>query len=882
MSRRTRTAATGVSLFPFLDVLICTMGSLILLLIVVTKKVQPAIAEKARQAAITAKLDASEDNIAVATPVAEEIKEAPVEQPKDDNSLNEWRTQIETLTSEHDSRQAQLTELERKLSAVEAATKHAQAQAASKNEKLKITREAQRQAEAERERLMAEVTSAREELTTTEQRLVDAKERQRTARSKFAFVPFDGRTGTTRRPILLECTETYIRFLPEDIRLTPAQLNGFTTGFNPLLNASRELIHYWDVYDRVHADEAATEADDAANKDRGNSGNAGKEPYVLLLVRSNGAMSFMIAKHLLTQLKIPHGYELLDDDMELEFSEPNPVAKLICQQAITQTLDEREKVKQLVAANRDLQRDQLKLEPHSPSFVPIEPDEPPKIGTGSRSFTERSASDKGVPGRGVSDQKVASASGTSTRSSHEGKNDPGTSAGTGFGDSGNGGDQPYGGSAGFGPSSSSAGRGSGYELSNSSSAGNGNGGGRLSGNENSSNSSNSSGNSNRGSGNSNGGTASGIGRDGSSVTDNGTSKRPFDNRVMKGGRRPEADFLRGDNDQASTGNATGLSEKSAGPQSQSTGQHSKSTGPNRGNGRSGDSDVGDEPLEETLPQSASASTFANDDTKPFPLGRSNRTAGTTRGNSTRASGGTSDNAASDKAVAKTSGSANGTSNSTASGAAGSSSRQKFGSNGGTSSNSTASNSPDPSGSNARSGNSSGTDRSASGQRSSGSGDLRHHKRRYNASRGGIGLEKAISIRVWSNRIMIGEEFEIPVDAQARTESLVDRVLIGLDQVQASWPSAGVGYHWVPTLRYEVVPGGDQVQQRLNSALMELGLVSNVTYLDADPDVAAKPKSSVSPKKSGASNSEQTTPSREPSRARAAVSMGTRTPIGGDR
>ena len=55
MSRRKRTAATGVSLFPFLDVLICTMGSLILLLIVVTKKVQPAIAEKARQAAIDRK-----------------------------------------------------------------------------------------------------------------------------------------------------------------------------------------------------------------------------------------------------------------------------------------------------------------------------------------------------------------------------------------------------------------------------------------------------------------------------------------------------------------------------------------------------------------------------------------------------------------------------------------------------------------------------------------------------------------------------------------------------------------------------------------------------------------------------------------------------------
>jgi hypothetical protein len=51
--------------------------------------------------------------------------------------------------------------------------------------------------------------------------------------------------GTTRRPILIECTDHFIRFVPEDVQLTPAELNGFTSGFNPLLIAARELIHYW-------------------------------------------------------------------------------------------------------------------------------------------------------------------------------------------------------------------------------------------------------------------------------------------------------------------------------------------------------------------------------------------------------------------------------------------------------------------------------------------------------------------------------------------------------------------------------------------------------------------------------------------------------------
>ena len=106
-------------------------------------------------------------------------------------------------------------------------------------------------------------------------------------------------------------------------------------------------------------------------------------------------------------------------------------------------------------------------------------------------------------------------------------------------------------------------------------------------------------------------------------------------------------------------------------------------------------------------------------------------------------------------------------------------------------------------------------------------------------RGGIGLEKAIAIRISSNRVVIGGDFEIPIDASVRTESLIDRVVLAMDRVQSGWPSAGDGYHWVPTIKYEVVPGGEQVHQRLNSALFDLGLVSSVEYHTTDPD-AAKP------------------------------------------
>ena len=95
---------------------------------------------------------------------------------------------------------------------------------------------------------------------------------------------------------------------------------------------------------------------------------------------------------------------------------------------------------------------------------------------------------------------------------------------------------------------------------------------------------------------------------------------------------------------------------------------------------------------------------------------------------------------------------------------------------------------------------------------------------------------------------------------------------------------------MPTLKYEVAPGGDQVHERLNSALFDLGLVSSVTYLDTDPDAAQKPSRTMTPKKlNNNPNNESAVPSRETSRARATGAAkvgvgagGVRTALGGSR
>ena len=72
---------------------------------------------------------------------------------------------------------------------------------------------------------------------------------------------------------------------------------------------------------------------------------------MLLLVRPDGIRSFDLTKRMLAELKIPHGYELLDDNMQLDLATPNPQAKQVCEQAIAQTFSERTTVLSVLRHN---------------------------------------------------------------------------------------------------------------------------------------------------------------------------------------------------------------------------------------------------------------------------------------------------------------------------------------------------------------------------------------------------------------------------------------------------------------------------------------------------------------------------------------------------
>ena len=145
--------------------------------------------------------------------------------------------------------------------------------------------------------------------------------------SKFMVVPFDPQSGTSRRPILIECTAEGLRFIPENVVIRPDDLEGFTPRVNPLLAGSNSLVSYWTAWNLKQPQPARE-----------------PEPYVLMLVRPSGTVAYYIAMKMLTTLKQPHGYELIEEDTQLQQPALDPGAKAACEAAVKRLLAERDQI----------------------------------------------------------------------------------------------------------------------------------------------------------------------------------------------------------------------------------------------------------------------------------------------------------------------------------------------------------------------------------------------------------------------------------------------------------------------------------------------------------------------------------------------------------
>lgn len=331
MGRARQQSKTQVTLFPFLTVLLCAMGALIFLFMIITQQIRSdSLAAQINESQsetveqeepISENAAESVETIEQAEVVEEELE--PEAEPIDPNQ--EWRERLAKLQTEWQKDLAlkqqsdeQVKELQKQIAELEGEQKKLLLEKADLQTDQKMgSREA--------DELRKQTEELKAAITTLVLRTEEAREKARTASSQYAIIPYDGQLGTIRRPILIECRRDSIRFMPENIVLTADDMNGFGPEENPLAAGTEALIRFWNrqsTKGELRGGEPGSEEEDLG------------EPYVLIIVRPEGAMTYYAAQRFLSQVETQIGYELLTQSYQLKWPELNLSAQQVCEAAV--------------------------------------------------------------------------------------------------------------------------------------------------------------------------------------------------------------------------------------------------------------------------------------------------------------------------------------------------------------------------------------------------------------------------------------------------------------------------------------------------------------------------------------------------------------------
>lgn len=276
MSRRQAPSGPTISLFPFLAVLLCTMGALLVLLVLFSRSANQADAAAAAEAARrqAEELELARDEFAWRLGQLDGVR------AKTADELAKARMQLAGIEEHMRALVDELDELEQTADALETPSPDAGNDGPSVDE--------------------------------LERQLVDAKAKLEAARADaaerppaYAVVPYEGASGTHRRPLYIECCIDGVFLQPEGIRLGPSDFEGPPGPGNPLASALRAA--------REHL----------ANRP-GESGDPAEQPYPLLLVRPSGVMAYYAARESLQSWGSDFGYQFVDEDWTLAYPPADP------------------------------------------------------------------------------------------------------------------------------------------------------------------------------------------------------------------------------------------------------------------------------------------------------------------------------------------------------------------------------------------------------------------------------------------------------------------------------------------------------------------------------------------------------------------------------
>lgn len=306
MSRRGRAKTqVGVSLFPFLAVLICTMGALIVLLLLIMQQAKV-------NAATIAHTPAVEESKIDETALRQQIEDA------------EWRRELLeqqrlAKAQELSNQRLELSHLEDHIRRLQDKWKDLSAQAEQLQGQDASKDQARDQIAAEMAQVAAAIDVAKQELEAAR---LNAKRKPRS----FSIVPYEGPNGTSRRPIYIECTADAVILQPEGFVLDARDFEGPLGPGNPLDACLRAIREYL-----------------ARNPESTKYG----EPYPLLIVRPDGVLSYAAARSAMKSWDDEFGYELIEQETQLAYPAPDPVLRTMLQRAVA---DARRRQELLAAA----------------------------------------------------------------------------------------------------------------------------------------------------------------------------------------------------------------------------------------------------------------------------------------------------------------------------------------------------------------------------------------------------------------------------------------------------------------------------------------------------------------------------------------------------
>ncbi|MDA7950165.1 MAG: hypothetical protein MPJ24_01655 [Pirellulaceae bacterium] len=296
----------NVSLFPFLAVLICTMGTLIVLLVVVVQQAK-LHAGTTEQNSLN-KTELSEDAQAEKALLVDQLEKLAAKRAGLDFKMEEIQKKNKATT-------IRLTEIRREKELLS-------------QKKGRLTGFVSRDQSEVLWDQVASLATEKEKLANELAELVESIQRDKEGLGKeparYALVPYIGRQKSRQRPVYLECTSEGITLQPEGILFKEDDFLGGTKGENHLLHILSKAEGYF--------------------RNSGQLENS-EEGYLLFIIRPSGVLSYAVARSATAAWPGKFGYELLEGDKELVYPQVDFRLKQILDQELTSLRNNQERLR---------------------------------------------------------------------------------------------------------------------------------------------------------------------------------------------------------------------------------------------------------------------------------------------------------------------------------------------------------------------------------------------------------------------------------------------------------------------------------------------------------------------------------------------------------